>query len=180
MRREKSRKKSETDPVSLQATESSSSGEATRPRKRQTQVSTQEPPSTTVERPRTRATTQLMAAKQPGTSLTRKEVRRQATIQSGVHHPRRRTEAELLVAAAQEAGYGAVIAAEQSLPTHEQPEPASPQRTSNRSTPVTDREYERANQLKPLEVPQENSWDGEPEPEDEPNEDDGQELDSLG
>ena len=180
MKRGRSRKKSETDQVLIQSTESSSSEEAERPRKRQTQVSTQEPPSTIVERPRNRATTQLTAAKQPGTSLSKEEVRRQATMQSGVHHPRRRTEAELLVAAAREAGYGAVIAAEQSLLTHEQPEPASPQRSSNRSTPVTDREYERANQLEPLEVPQEISWDGEPEPEDESNEEMDENSTGLG
>ena len=150
MKRGRSTKKSDTDQVLISSTESSPSEEAERPRKRQTQVSTQGPPSTIVERPRTRATTQLTAAKQPGTSLSKEEVRRQATMQSGVHHPSRRTEVELLVTAAQEAGYGAVIATEQSLPIHEQPEPGSPQRTSNRSTPMTDREYERANQLEPV------------------------------
>ena len=66
---------------------------------------------------------------------------------------RRRTEAELLASSAQEAGYGAVIPAEMSLPIPEEPETTSPFRNSNRSTPVTDRELEEANQSEPLEPP---------------------------
>ena len=94
------------------------------PRERQAQFPVMDPRVTTIERPRTRATAPLVAEKQPGALLNRKAVRHLVKGPNGTRQTRR-TELELLVASAWEAGFGQVLGAEHSVPNSGPPESAS-------------------------------------------------------
>ena len=155
MKRGKTHTKGQHDPVSSESGDSVSTREAQVPRKKPSLVPAEEPQVTTTGRPRTRATTQLAADKQPGTSLTREETRRRVTSEGGNGRTKRRTEAELLTCSAQEAGYGPVLQPEATLPIEEVTEQNSPRSSQNISTPVTVEEIQETGQLEPLQVPHE-------------------------